>query len=76
MLIHALSSIEFSRLIYFLQSSKRVFILGPSHHVYLDGCALSRCTEYATPLGSLPLDRPSMLLLLGFPSDLISLCSH
>ncbi|KZS96194.1 hypothetical protein SISNIDRAFT_451901 [Sistotremastrum niveocremeum HHB9708] len=35
---------------------KRVFILGPSHHVYLDGCALPICTEYATPVGSLPLD--------------------
>jgi len=39
---------------------KRVFILGPSHHVYLDGCALSKCIEYATPLGSLPLDRPTI----------------
>jgi AmmeMemoRadiSam system protein B len=38
--------------------------LGPSHHVYLDGCALSKCTEYTTPLGALPLDRSSMLLLL------------
>jgi len=55
-------------------SSKRVFILGPSHHVYLDGCALSKCTEYATPLGSLPLDRPSMLIfLLDFSSYLTSL---
>lgn len=35
---------------------KRVFVLGPSHHVYLDGCALSRCKEYATPIGNLPLD--------------------
>jgi len=35
---------------------KRVFILGPSHHVYLDGCALSTCKEYETPLGALPLD--------------------
>ncbi|KDQ63707.1 hypothetical protein JAAARDRAFT_119658 [Jaapia argillacea MUCL 33604] len=35
---------------------KRVFILGPSHHVYLDGCALSRCQEYETPLGNIPLD--------------------
>jgi len=35
---------------------KRVFILGPSHHVYLDGCALSKCQEYETPLGALPLD--------------------
>ncbi|KZT06929.1 UPF0103-domain-containing protein [Laetiporus sulphureus 93-53] len=36
---------------------KRVFILGPSHHVYLDGCALSGCKEYETPLGTLPLDQ-------------------
>ncbi|KAI0078919.1 UPF0103-domain-containing protein [Panus rudis PR-1116 ss-1] len=35
---------------------KKVFILGPSHHVYLDGCALSRCHEYETPIGNLPLD--------------------
>jgi hypothetical protein len=33
-----------------------VFILGPSHHVYLDGCALSKCTQYQTPIGNLPLD--------------------
>ncbi|KZP31273.1 UPF0103-domain-containing protein [Athelia psychrophila] len=35
---------------------KRVFVLGPSHHVYLDGCALSGCNEYFTPVGNLPLD--------------------
>ncbi|KAF8973967.1 MEMO1 family [Flammula alnicola] len=35
---------------------KRVFILGPSHHFYLEGCALSGCKEYETPIGNLPLD--------------------
>jgi len=35
---------------------KRVFILGPSHHQSIDGCDLSRCGTYDTPLGSLPLD--------------------
>ncbi|KAF8591887.1 UPF0103-domain-containing protein [Ramaria rubella] len=35
---------------------KRVFILGPSHHVYMDGCALSTLSEYSTPIGNLPLD--------------------
>ncbi|KAF8078578.1 MEMO1 family [Lyophyllum atratum] len=35
---------------------KRVFILGPSHHFYLEGCALSSCKEYDTPIGKLPLD--------------------
>ncbi|KAG0327853.1 hypothetical protein BGZ99_006807, partial [Dissophora globulifera] len=36
---------------------KRVFILGPSHHVYLPGCALSRCVKYLTPLGDLTIDQ-------------------
>ena len=39
--------------------SKRVFILGPSHHFYLDGCAISSCEEYDTPVGALPLDLES-----------------
>jgi predicted class III extradiol MEMO1 family dioxygenase len=39
--------------------SRRVFILGPSHHVYLDGCALSKCETYVTPAGDLPLDLKS-----------------
>ena len=38
---------------------KRVFILGPAHHVYLNGCALSKCKTYATPIGDLPLDLKS-----------------
>ncbi|KAF9975016.1 hypothetical protein BGZ73_001469 [Actinomortierella ambigua] len=36
---------------------KRVFLLGPSHHVYLPGCALSKCDEYETPLGNLIIDK-------------------
>lgn len=36
--------------------SKRIFVLGPSHHVYLDSCALSRCDYYGTPLGDLNVD--------------------
>ncbi|KAF8642390.1 hypothetical protein AX16_009658 [Volvariella volvacea WC 439] len=35
---------------------RRVFILGPSHHIYLDRCALPTSVEYETPLGNLPLD--------------------
>lgn len=41
--------------------SKRVFILGPSHHVHLNGCALTKFFEYATPLGNLPVDRTGAL---------------
>jgi AmmeMemoRadiSam system protein B len=38
-------------------NSKRVFLLGPSHHAYIDGCSLSKCSTYETPLGNLKLDR-------------------
>jgi len=36
---------------------KRVFILGPSHHVRLNGCAVSGCVKYLTPLYDLNIDR-------------------
>lgn len=36
---------------------KRVFILGPSHHVYLSGCALSAMQVYETPLYNLDIDQ-------------------
>lgn len=36
----------------------RVFVLGPSHHVYLaDRCAVSDAAVLETPLGDLPVDR-------------------
>jgi hypothetical protein len=38
------------------KSSKRVFLLGPSHHLYLEKAALTKCTHYGTPLGNLPID--------------------
>lgn len=36
---------------------KRVFILGPSHHVRLRGCALTICDKYETPLYNLKVDK-------------------
>lgn len=39
---------------------KRIFILGPSHHVYLDGCALTKCDQYETPLGNLIIDKETV----------------
>ena len=69
-------SVKFPRPVHladlFLHHSKRVFILGPSHHVHLDGCALSKCTEYATPIGALPLDHSSMALWFLFSCCLMS----
>ena len=43
-----------------IHSSKRIFLLGPSHHLYLPGCALSKHTHYATPNGNLPLDKTTI----------------
>lgn len=40
--------------------SKKVFLLGPSHHLYLSGCALSKHSYYKTPLGDLALDKTTI----------------
>ncbi|TFL02798.1 UPF0103-domain-containing protein [Pterulicium gracile] len=42
---------------------KRVFILGPSHHVYLQGCALSGAQVYETPIGDLEIDSETVAKL-------------
>lgn len=36
---------------------KRIFILGPSHHVRLSGCALTETHHYQTPLYDLTIDQ-------------------
>lgn len=43
---------------------KRVFVLGPSHHVYLTKCALSMMTAYETPLGNIALDTDGNILVI------------
>ncbi|KAH7156188.1 MEMO1 family [Dactylonectria macrodidyma] len=40
-----------------LSRAKRVFILGPSHTYYLQGCAATTFDKYATPFGDLTVDR-------------------
>jgi len=30
--------------------------LGPAHHLYINGCSISGCDSYDTPLGELTLD--------------------
>lgn len=36
---------------------KRIVVIGPSHRVYLKGTSISQYDRYATPLGSLPIDK-------------------
>lgn len=35
---------------------ERVFLLGPSHHLYTRKCVLSSATHYETPLGNMEID--------------------
>lgn len=44
---------------------KCVFILGPSHHVFLTGCALSSTTHYETPLYDLDINQTIYTELLA-----------
>lgn len=37
-------------------SIKRVILLGPSHRVYLQGCAVPHHEFFSTPLGKVPVD--------------------
>lgn len=40
---------------------KRVFIMGPSHHVYFSGSVMtSRFDAYDTPLGQVPVDKDTI----------------
>ncbi|OAA37696.1 UPF0103/Mediator of ErbB2-driven cell motility (Memo-related) [Metarhizium rileyi] len=43
-----------------LSKVKRVFILGPSHTYYLEGCAVTTYRKYATPFGNLIVDRDTI----------------
>lgn len=43
----------------------RVFIMGPSHHVYFKGCVMTTaCDAYSTPLGDLPVDKETISRLI------------
>jgi MEMO1 family protein len=39
-----------------IATTKRIFLLGPSHHHYTKQCLLSEASSYTTPLGDLPID--------------------
>eukprot|EP00347_Sterkiella_histriomuscorum_P017528 403348996 len=43
---------------------KRVFLLGPSHKVYLDNIATTACDEWETPLGNLKIDHITITELI------------
>lgn len=57
--------------------ARRVFILGPSHHVYfLTAAKVSAFTRYDTPLGPLPVDTAVCALLVGAPGSAFAYMSE
>lgn len=49
---------------------RRVILLGPSHRVALQGCAISSCDFFTTPLGQIAIDKASYTQLLS--EDLVT----
>ena len=47
----------------------RVVLLGPSHKVYLDFVGTTACSEWATPLGNLQIDREAVESLCAASSE-------
>ena len=41
----------------------KIFLLGPSHHVYLNGCAVSGAHVYETPVGDIEVDTETCKVL-------------
>jgi MEMO1 family protein len=49
----------------------RVVLLGPAHHVRLDGCALPRADAFRTPLGDVPVDPAARAAAAGLPGVVV-----
>ena len=54
----------------------RVVLLGPSHRVPFQGLASCRASHYATPLGLIPLDQPSLERLENLPQVNVNDAAH
>ncbi|HXH01976.1 MAG TPA: AmmeMemoRadiSam system protein B [Candidatus Competibacteraceae bacterium] len=55
---------------------RRVVLLGPSHRVGFQGLAASAMEAFATPLGTVPLDREGVELALGLPEVVTLEAAH
>lgn len=55
---------------------KRVVLLGPTHRVAVRGLALPGATQFATPLGTVELDREAVALLRTIPHVVVSDAAH
>ena len=55
---------------------RRVVLLGPSHHVYLEGLGATSAESFTTPLGSIPIDRVAVDRSLEFAAVKIDDAAH
>jgi len=49
------------------KNTKRVFLIGPSHHKYFNGISIPEVDAYETPLGNVPLDKKNIKKLQTNP---------
>lgn len=63
----AIAASAYSLLTHLPQDTRRVLLLGPSHHVAFKGFAASPCEAFATPLGAVKLDVAATQTLLARP---------
>jgi hypothetical protein len=63
----AIAASAYARVALGRDSIRRVALLGPAHRVGFNGLALSSADYFATPLGSVPLDRAALTTLLTLP---------
>ena len=54
---------------YYGSSSKRVFLLGPSHYVAMESCAVSRVQKCETPLGYINVDTEGISISISISID-------
>ncbi|MEX0729002.1 MAG: AmmeMemoRadiSam system protein B [Planctomycetaceae bacterium] len=66
----AVAGAGYAQLLPFRRIISRVVLMGPSHRVGFDGLAVSSAEAFDTPLGSIPVDRPSVERILPLPQVL------
>lgn len=55
---------------------RRVVLFGPAHRVHLEGMAVPATDGFATPLGTVPLDRRTIEEISGLPGVCVSDAAH
>jgi len=55
---------------------RRVVLLGPTHFVYVDGVAVTESDAWATPLGTVPIDREGRAAIQSLPQVTVSDAPH